>query len=327
MIQMAYPWILLAIILPFIIRFILPKAKTQSGALKVPFFKQLALSFTNNNSDNSNVSALKYLAILIWVLLVVSGSGIQYLGKPLTIPQSGRDLMMAIDLSGSMQTEDMVVNGRALTRIEVVKKAANEFITKRRGDRIGLILFGTRAYLQTPLTFDRQTVAQMLDDATIGIAGPETAIGDAIGLAIKQIMDYPENSKAIVLLTDGSSNSGFLAPLDAASLAQKEHIKIYTIGLGAGEMTVPTMFGPRTVNTSSDLDTDSLKKIAAMTGGQFFRADDGKSLNEIYSTINKLEPIKADNVVVRPTTPIYPWILGLALILSFILIVLKIRRN
>lgn len=329
MIQVAYPWVLLAVLLPFFVRFILPKTKSEENisALKVPFFNQLSLSFAKVDNTSGNLSNLRYLSSVIWILIVISGAGIQWLGKPLSIPQTGRDLMMAIDLSGSMQTPDMMVNGKALTRIDVVKKAANEFINNRTGDRIGLILFGTRAYLQTPLTFDRQTVAQMLSDATIGIAGPETAIGDAIGLAIKQIMDYPGDSKAIVLLTDGSSNSGVLAPLDAAALAKKENIKIYTIGLGGGEMTVQTMFGPRKVNTSDDLDIDALKRIAEMTGGQFFRADDGKSLDNIYHTINKLEPVKADNITVRPVTPLYPWSLGIALVLCFILVTFKIRRS
>ncbi|MCC2624556.1 MAG: hypothetical protein K0R14_429 [Burkholderiales bacterium] len=329
MIQVAYPWILLALILPFILRFILPKARNEenNSALKVPFFAQLSLSFAKVGNPGGNLSYLKYLAIIIWILLVISGCGIQWLGKPLSIPQAGRDLIMAIDLSGSMQTPDMMSNGQALTRIDVVKKAANEFINNRSGDRVGLILFGTRAYLQTPLTFDRQTVASMLNDATIGIAGPETAIGDAIGLAIKQIMDYPGDSKAIVLLTDGSSNSGVMSPLEATELAQKEHIKIYTIGLGAGEVTVQTAFGPRKINTSADLDIDALKQIANITGGQFFRADDASSLNSIYQTINKLEPVKSDNVTVRPVTPLYPWSLGLALLLSFILVILKARRD
>jgi Ca-activated chloride channel family protein len=166
----------------------------------------------------------------------------------------------------------------------------------------------------------------MLNDATLGLAGDLTAIGDGIGLSIKQIMDYPGDSKAIILLTDGSSNTGVLSPIEAANLAKKEHIKIYTIGLGAGEMTVQTMFGNRKVNTSEDLDVDTLKQIAAITGGQFFRAEDGKSLDEIYRTINKLEPLKTDSIIVRPITPLYPWSLGLAFILSFILLILKIRR-
>ncbi|MCC2644288.1 MAG: hypothetical protein K0R94_66, partial [Burkholderiales bacterium] len=170
MIQVAYPWVFLAIILPFFIRFIFPKTKNEenSAALKVPFFNQLSLSFAKLNNTQGHLSYLKYLAGTIWILIVISGAGIQWLGKPLSIAQTGRDLMLAIDLSGSMQTPDMMLNGQALTRVDVVKKASNEFISNRTGDSIGLILFGTRAYLQTPLTCDRKTVAEMLNDASVG---------------------------------------------------------------------------------------------------------------------------------------------------------------
>jgi Ca-activated chloride channel family protein len=328
MIQIAYPWELLVVVLPFILRFLLPKLKhTQGVGLKVPFFKQLSQVFANNHANTAYLSYLKYLAILIWILMVISGAGIQWLGKPLPIEQSGRDLLIAIDLSGSMQTPDMVTNGQNKTRIDVVKDVAHQFIDNRAGDRIGLVLFGSAAYLQTPLTFDRKTVGQMLDDASIGLAGEQTAIGDAIGLSVKKLMDYPDVSRALILLTDGGNNAGTLQPLDAAKLAAKEHIKIYTIGLGAQQLTIQTAFGPRTINPSSDLDIDSLKQIAAMTGGQFFRAEDGDSLKNIYAQINQLEPVKGDSVIVRPITPFYPWSLGLALILSFILIILKARRE
>lgn len=328
MIQVAYPYVLVFILLPFVFNKILPKANEDNlSALKVPFFNQLLKVFANTQYKTSSLSSLKYLLCLIWILIVVSGSGIQWLGKPLPVQQSGRDLMMAIDLSGSMQTPDMVTNGQNETRLDVVKKVANQFIINRPGDRIGLILFGSRPYLQTPLTFDRKTVTQMLDDATIGIAGDQTAIGDAIGLAVKQIMEYPDGSKALILLTDGGNNAGFFEPIEAAKLAQKEHIKIYTIGLGATQVTIQTMFGPRTINPSSDLDINTLKQIAEITGGQFFRAEDGEELKNIYTQINALEPIKADSVTVRPKTPFYPWSLGLALILSFILILLKLKKN
>ncbi len=327
MIQVAYPWIFIIIVLPFILRIALPKAKTydSSSALKIPFFNQLLNVFTNNKINSISTTYLKYLALLIWILLVTSGAGIQWLGKPLALPQSGRDLMLAIDISGSMQTPDMVTNNRAETRIDIVKKVANQFIAKRSGDRMGLILFGSKPYLQTPLTFDRQTVGQMLDDATIGIAGPQTAIGDAIGLAIKRLMEYPDGSRALILLTDGGNNAGVLEPVEAANLAKQEHIKIYTIGLGAQQLTINTMFGRQTINPASDLDVNTLKQIANITGGEFFRAENGASLENIYSQINQLEPIKSDSITVRPITPFYPWSLGLALILSFILILLKLR--
>ena len=328
MIHVAYPWVLVTVVLPFILRYILPKADAQNfAALKVPFFNELRQVFNTQTTSATTLSALKYLIGLIWLLLVLSGSGIQWLGKPISIPQTGRDLMLAIDLSGSMQTPDMITNGKAETRIDIVKKVADQFIAKRTGDRLGLILFGTRAYLQTPLTFDRQTVSQMLNDATIGIAGEQTAIGDAIGLAVKQMMTNADGSKALILLTDGGNNAGVLEPLQAAGLAKQEHIKIYTIGLGAKEMTVQTVFGRQVINPSSDLDIDSLKQIADLTGGQFFRAEDGDKLQDIYSQINLLEPVKTDSITVRPVTPFYPWSLGAALSLSFILFLLKARRS
>ena len=329
MIQVAYPWVLAAIILPFILQHILPKANTANKALKIPFFNQLLESFaqTHHKAGQSNISHLKYLGILIWCFIVISGAGIQWLGKPLSLPQTGRDLLLAIDLSGSMQTPDMVINGRNATRIDVVKNVANEFIAKRTGDRLGLILFGTKPYLQTPLTFDRKTVGQMLNDATIGIAGEQTAIGDAIALAVKQLINYPSPSKALILLTDGGNDTGVFDPIQAAQLAQKEHIKIYTIGIGARQMQIQTAFGPQIINPSSDLDINSLKQIAALTGGEFFRAEDGNELENIYTQINHLEPIKSDSVIVRPITQLYPWTLGLALSLSFVLVIIKVIRG
>lgn len=330
MIQIAYPWELIALILPIIIYYMLPKANQQSSsALKVPFFEQIYQAFASEQSSGKTPakSKLKYLLGLIWILMVISGAGIQWLGKPIALPQTGRDLLMTIDLSGSMQTPDMVINGQAQTRIDVVKQVASQFINNRNGDRLGLVLFGSRAYLQTPLTFDRKTVAQMLNDASLGIAGPQTAIGDALGLSIKQLIDHPKNSKAIVLLTDGGNNSGVMEPLAAAKLAAQEHIKVYTIGLGAEQIAVPGMFGTQIINPSKDLDVDSLKQIAQLTGGEFFRAEDAAALANIYAQINQLEPIKSAEITIRPITPFYPWSLGLALILSFLLILIKLRRN
>lgn len=328
MIHLAYPWIAISVLLPFLVYRYSKNKTRQTTALKVPFFNELDKLFgTSNQSLNKNLSNLKYFLLLIWLLIVISGMGFQWLGKPLIISQTGRDLLMAIDLSGSMQTPDMRINGTNKSRIDLVKQVAKRFISQRNGDRIGLVLFGSKPYLQTPLTFDRQSVREMLDDATIGIAGSQTAIGDAIGLSVKQLLNYPAKSKALILLTDGGNNAGVLKPLEAAELAKKEHIKIYTIGLGAKQMTVQSLFGPQVINPSSDLDINGLKQIAAITGGVFFRAEDGKSLQNIYQQINQLEPIASSKVQVRPITPLYPWSLGLALILSFIVSILIIVRR
>jgi len=330
MIEIAYPWVLLALLLPLSLRFLLPKSTTknyQTAALKIPHFKALQQNFAGLQMSHPSGSKIKYLWLVIWCLLVTSGAGIHLLGKPIAIAQSGRDLMMAIDLSGSMETADMVINDKPLSRIALVKKVANRFIERRTGDRLGLILFGSRPYLQTPLTFDLKTVQQMLEDGTVGIAGPQTAIGDAIGLAVKQLMDYPKDSKALILLTDGANNTGEIPPEKAAELAKDQHIKIYTIGLGASKMTVNTFFGPRVVNPSQDLDIKALQEIAKLTGGAFFRAEDAKDLENIYQKIDQLEPVKSDKVTVRPITPLYPWSLGLAMLLSFCTILLWLRLN
>ncbi|WP_440683132.1 vWA domain-containing protein [Cysteiniphilum halobium] len=330
MITIAYPWVFVLLLLPIVFRFALPKVKNSDAkeGLRIPFYAALQKTMSQDTTKHTkHLSWFKYLLLVIWFLLVISGTGVQWLGAPLTLPQTGRDLMLAVDLSGSMRTPDMLVNGKTESRIELVKTVANAFIQKREGDRLGLILFGSKPYLQTPLTFDRKTVGQMLNDATVGIAGIQTAIGDAIGLAIKQLMHYPKQSRALILLTDGGNNAGVIDPNTAAKLAKDEHIKIYTIGLGAKQMTIQTMFGPQIVNPSSDLDINGLKKIAQMTGGKFFRAEDGKELQAIYNTINQLEPVKSDKITIRPVTPFYPWTLGVAMILSLILALLWIKAG
>lgn len=330
MINIEYPWFLIFIILPIVIHKLLPQAKEDNQlALKIPFYDQLQSRLGLVSKHNFiSASYLKYIVSTIWILLILSGSGIQWLGKPISLAQSGRDLMMAIDLSGSMAIQDMKKpNGEMESRFDLVMTVANEFLDTRKGDRVGLILFGSRAYLQTPLTFDIPTVKKMLDDSSIALAGPQTAIGDAIGLAVKKLKQYPNDSKALVLLTDGENNSGSLEPIQAAQVAKQYGIKIYTIGLGGGQIVLQTAFGKRVINTSEDLDTNVLKKIAKMTGGEFFRAQNSSDLKNIYKAIDKLEPIESDKIVVRPVTYLYPWSLGLALILSFVIAGFWLKRR
>jgi Ca-activated chloride channel family protein len=227
--------------------------------------------------------------------------------------------MLALDLSGSMEQMDMQINQRPVTRLTVVKLAANDFIQQRQGDRLGLVLFGTNAYLQTPLTFDRKTVQQMLDDATIGLAGQTTSIGDAIALSVKRLKDTPLDSRVLVLLTDGSNNSGNIEPLKAASIAQKYHIKIYTIGLGAEQQVMNGIFGPQLYNPSQDLDEPLLKEISKLTGGNYFRAKDPKQLAQIYQEITALEPVANDSEQFRPIKPYYYIPLSMAFICFLLL--------
>lgn len=320
MFEFASPWLLLLLPLPWLFRYLMPVAKLSTpSALKVPFFQTLKqmIQGTPNRQQRAKWWA-HLLAYLIWGLLIIAASGPEWLGKPIELPRSGRDLMLAIDLSGSMQIPDMITQNRKqpVNRLVVVKKVAGQFIKQRKGDRVGLILFGSKAYLQTPLTFDLDTVAAMLDDATLGLAGTQTAIGDAIGLTIKRLQTRSTKNRILVLLTDGVSNSGNVDPLSAARVASEQGIRIYTIGIGADKMTTRTIIGNQSVNPSASLDEDTLKAIAKLTGGFYFRAKDQKGLSKIYHELNKLEPVVSDKAVFRPTHPLYPWPLALALFLT-----------
>jgi Ca-activated chloride channel family protein len=235
--------------------------------------------------------------------------------------------MLAVDLSGSMQTQDFSLNGQQVTRLDAIKAIAGEFIKLRVGDRIGLILFGTQAYVQTPLTFDRTTVNTLLQESAIGLAGDQTAIGDAIGLATKRLRENPQGNKVLILLTDGASNAGEVEPLKAAELAAKEGLTIYTIGIGADEMEVESAFGTQRVNPSSDLDEKTLKGIADATHGRYFRAHDTAQLDDVYAAVDKLQPVNQEKQSFRPRQALFYWPLSLAALLSALLLLIKASRR
>ncbi|SKA10938.1 MULTISPECIES: vWA domain-containing protein [Legionella] len=317
MFELIAPWVLLGLPLPLLIWFLVPRAVLRLPlALKVPFYQAMIAVMGNKKTAIAGKAQMSMLFV-IWCLLVFAASGPRWVGEPQPLTREGRNIMLALDLSGSMELADMLVKGRPVSRLDVVKRAAEQFVQARAGDRIGLILFGTRAYLQTPLTYDRQNVLLRLEDATVGLAGQTTSIGDAIGLAVKRLQDVPAKGRIIILLTDGANNSGMLPPLKAAELAKLDNIKIYTIGLGAESdprATGGIFFNP---NPSSDLDEDTLQEMAKITGGRYFRATDMQSLQEIYESINQLETVSQDQATIRPQHDYYPWPLGLALLLLF----------
>ncbi len=321
MFELAWPMLALLLPLPWLLRLLLPAAKEQQrAALRVPFFNQLQqLSAQQPYHAAPQLSRSPWLAILIWLCLIMAVVRPQWLGEPVATPLTGRDLLMAVDVSGSMEVPDLSLGGEQVDRLTVVKVIGGEFIQQRLGDRVGLILFGTQAYLQTPLTHDRHTVTQMLYEAQIGIAGKATAIGDAIGLAIKRLQDRPEQSRVLILLTDGDNTAGEVDPREAAQLAAENDIKIYTIGLGADSMRVPGFFGSRTVNPSADLDEQLLNEIAELTGGRYFRAKESTQLSEIYQLLDQLEPSEGESEYYRPREELYSWPLGLALLLSLLM--------
>lgn len=318
-----FEWLWAAFFLPLpLLALILPRAVKQDAALHVPFY-QSASSFEASGTASSNRYLLRRLVLIIgWLLLVLAAMRPQWIGDPIELPTTGRDLMMAVDISGSMGTEDMTLNNQSVTRLQVVKEVVGDFVERRAGDRIGLILFGSQAYLQTPLTFDRSTVSTLLQETPLGIAGGKTAIGDAIGLAVKRLFDRPADSRVLILLTDGQNNVGEVTPLQAAKIAAQQGVKIYTIGFGADELVVPGLLFNRTINPSSELDAQTLTEIAELTGGIYQRARNTQELEGIYAALDELEPIEQDQETYRPVKSLFYWPLAAALILSFLLAIL-----
>jgi Ca-activated chloride channel family protein len=324
MMHFEWPWLLAALPLPLFIRWLVPANRpVEQAALKVPFLDDFSEGETRAVSQTRQWPLL--LAALAWLLLVIACTRPQWLGEPIEQAVSGRDLMLAVDLSGSMEEQDFVINKRTVDRLTAAKMVASDFINRRVGDRVGLILFGTQAYLQTPLTFDRKTVMTLLNEAVIGLAGDNTAIGDAIGLAVKRLKNEQADSRVLVLMTDGANTAGEVSPLKAAELAAAQHLKIYTIGIGADEMIVRSFFGNRKVNPSVDLDEKTLIKIAESTGGQYYRARNTDELNNIYMRLDELEPVEKDKQYFRPRSELYYWPLSLALALAAGIALSKVR--
>ncbi|MCH9691979.1 MAG: VWA domain-containing protein [Gammaproteobacteria bacterium] len=316
MFEFGQPWAFALLPLPLLARLLLPKSAPLGSALKVPYYGQLSQRRSSASRNWINL----ILLWLLWALLVAAAARPQWYGEPISQTTSARDLLLAVDISGSMETPDMLLQGRAVARITAVKKVVGEFVERRKGDRLGLVLFGSRAYLQAPLTFDRQAVDTLLQEAQIGFAGQGTAIGDAIGLSIKRLTQRPAEQRVLILLTDGANNAGEVQPLKAAELANQAGVTIYTIGVGAAEMVQPGLlgsrFGARRINPSRDLDSKTLQAIADATGGQYFRAHNPEELANIYAELDRLQPVEQEAASYRPLKSLFIWPLGLALLLA-----------
>ncbi|NOS90155.1 MAG: VWA domain-containing protein [Methylococcaceae bacterium] len=324
MMHFEWPWLVAALPLPLLVRWLFPAHRpAQHAALKVPFLEDFSLGQSPVASHHQRWPL--WLAALAWGLLVLACTRPQWLGEPIEQAVSGRDLMLAVDLSGSMEERDFMINNEAVDRLTASKAVAAEFISRRVGDRLGLILFGTQAYLQTPLTFDRKTVQTLLSEAEIRMAGDNTAIGDAIGLAVKRLKDQHVNSRVLILMTDGANTAGAVSPLKAAELAAAKQLKIYTIGIGADEMIVQSFFGTRKVNPSRDLDENAFIKIAESTGGRYFRARNTDELNNIYMLLDQLEPVEKNKQYFRPHSELYLWPLAAALALAAVLGIARVQ--
>ncbi|WP_114324667.1 vWA domain-containing protein [Candidatus Colwellia aromaticivorans] len=314
MISFAWPWLFLLLPLPLLIYWLPRKRNNRtSAALRIP---QLLINTSVNFSTQASKKSPLIILSLCWLLTVVALSQPQWLGDAIDIPTEGREMMIAVDLSGSMQIEDMNLHGNTVNRLDMLKVVLGDFIERRTGDRLGLILFADDAYMQTPMTFDRKTVKQMLDESVLGLVGRKTAIGDAIALAVKRFDAKQKSNKVLLLLTDGQNTAGKITPEQALELAIAKDITIYSIGIGAEVMLQQSLFGTRRVNPSSELDEQTLTKLALQTGGKYFRAKDSQGMELIYSLLDQLEPVEQDQQQMRPLTALFYWPLSLAFILS-----------
>jgi Ca-activated chloride channel family protein len=309
MIHLAWPWMFLLLPLPWLLARLLPPARPQGAALFLPFAASVARDALP--ASRALPRGRRLLFALVWLALLAAAARPQWLGEPQAIPTTGRRLLLAVDVSGSMATQDMA-NGTS--RLQVVQQVAGDFIRHRHGDRVGLILFGSRPYLQAPLTPDLATVDEFLHQAVVGVAGTATAIGDAIGLAIKRLREDSEQAggkgeEVLILLTDGSNTAGAMPPEQAAKLAAAAGLRIYTIGVGSDDQG---FFG----GGGGDLDEDTLKGIARATGGAYFRATDADALQQVYARIDRMEPSAGTAQWYRPSEEWFTWPLGLALLLS-----------
>ena len=305
--EWAWAWLLLP--LPLLVhRFTPPLVRSVGPALRVPDTDRFALAGAQA-AGRPRVNLDWILAALMWLCLLCAAARPLLLDARMVAPATGRDLMLAVDLSGSMEVRDARTNGRPASRLPAIKAVAGDFIERRIGDRVGLILFGGQAYLQAPLSFDRATVRTFLDESSVGLAGRQTALGDAIGLAVKRMSlvgAIPEH-RVLVLLTDGAVTAGVLTPLKAAELAREVGLRIYAIGIGS----------PRSADSglSSELDETTLRRIAEITGGRYFQAGPAGRLEDIYAELDRLEPAALDQLDLRAGRPVHvpPLVLALAL--------------
>lgn len=322
MFEFVYWWVFLLLPLPLLVRYFLSPKKQSYTQVWIP----LADGLQQQKLTKKNPLISFIIPWLLWFLLLATIAKPIWYDQPIRIQQQSRDMILSLDLSGSMDEVDMPLNGKTVNRLTLVKSIVKDFVKTREGDRLGLILFADHAYLQTPLTFDVETVSTMVDETQIGLVGNRTAIGESIAMAIKRFVENKNEQRVLILLTDGANTAGKIKPIVAAQQAAKNNIKIYTIGIGADEMIKRGFFGNQRVNPSADLDEKTLTEIARLTNGQYFRARNQEDLQKIYDTINQLQPVDSEFLEFRPEKNLFFWPLSLAiLILSMVIISLKIR--
>ena len=326
MISLAYPWVLLVVLAPLALLARRNKSEPVDAPV-IPVGHWLSGMPGVTHTGQSTPRWRQLLVLLAWLCLVLALARPQHLGEQIQMPVTGRDLMLVVDISPSMEEQDMVFMGRSINRLQAVKRVLDDFIDQREGDRLGLILFGTEPYVQAPLTFDRETVRTLLNEAGLGMAGRATAIGDAVGLAVKRLRDRPQEQRVAIMLTDGANTAGEITPDKATEIANAAGVRLYTIGIGAESMLQRGLFGSNRVNPSRDLDEDLLTRMAEQTGGRYFRARSLPELEMIYDSINQLEPLEQDGQYFRPVTELYVWPAGIAIAIWLMLLAIRLMGD
>ncbi|MBN2647504.1 MAG: VWA domain-containing protein [Thiotrichales bacterium] len=313
------PWMFAFLPLPWVIRLLLrPRVQQQNSLFAPSIVARLSPNLPAESLKEPTLPQFRIPLrfILLWGLLVIAAARPVWFLDSSPFNESGKEMILAVDLSGSMRRADMVLAGENVDRLTAVKNVVEAFIAERQGDRMGLVVFGSQAFLLSPLTYDLQTVQSLLNESQIGMAGNNTAIGDAIGLTLKHLRNKRQQHAVLILLTDGANTNG-ISPIEAASQAQKMPLKIYTIGVGRER---PGR------SSRTDMDIDTLTQIADMTGGRFFRANDTEQLQQIYQQIDQLEAVEHEVFSYRLRSELYPWPLGVALFLSLLFAWLQLRK-
>jgi Ca-activated chloride channel homolog len=313
MFEFEWPWAFALLPLPLLAWWLLPARRERQASVQVPFFDRLAKATRQTPQPGAVIIRRRAIqmivAALIWILLVAALARPQRVGDPVVRDVSARDLILAVDISGSMEQQDFrAADGKTLKRLDGVKLVLGDFISRRKGDRIALILFGSKAYLQVPFTQDLATARTLLDQTQVGMAGQQTVIGDSIGLAIKTFESSKTKQKLMILLTDGNDTASRVPPEHAADIAHQKGIVVYTIG-----------FGDPAEKGDNRVDLQTLQQVASATEGRFFRAEDGAQLASIYADIDKLAPVQLATQTWRPKLPLFQWPLGAAVALGLLL--------
>jgi Ca-activated chloride channel family protein len=298
MLEFAWPWAVTAAPLPWIVRKLWPAEQGFEGAaVRVPFYGAAASWSKLRQASSASSRALALL--LVWCLVLSAACRPQWVDAPSHVPVTGRDLVLALDLSGSMGTKDWLLEGQNVDRLHAVKEIAGDFLERRLGDRVALVVFGTEAFLQVPLTFDLKMARALMKEAVVGLAGTETAIGDAIGLAVDMLRDRPASTRVLILLTDGENTTGNLDLDQATRLAALHDVRIHTITIENAER--------RATKEQQDL-----RAIAQAGGGSHFEVESVEALEAVYEVLDALEPAADSEDVFRPRTELFHWPLALA---------------